>query len=52
MEADTIKQVEMKEKKRKNISVELENYYVAETWNVTLVTYSGTILKWTRGELK
>ena len=56
LKADTIKQEEMKEEKRKNISEEPESYsrqnYIAETWAVLLVRYSGPFLKWTREEPK
>ena len=62
MEADTIKQVQTKDKIQMNISGELENYLRQNssrnfikginTCAVPLVRYSGPFLKWTRDELK
>ena len=62
LEADTIKQVEMKEKfkkeylrTRKLIETKLScrNLYKGiNTWAVRLVRYSGPFFKWTREELK
>ena len=62
LEADTIKQVEMKEK---NFKFSLRRIRIHEgklhsrnlvkginTWAVSLVRYSGPFLKWTREELK
>ena len=58
LEADTTKQVEMKDKSRRNISGEPENYsrqnYVAkrnEYLGCILARYSGSFLKWDREEL-
>ena len=57
LEADTIKQEEMKTKFQKNISGEVENYprqnliKGINTGGVPLVRYSGPFLKWTREEL-
>ena len=57
LEADTIKQVETREKIKKSISEELENYSRQNsnkginTSAVLLVIYSRPFLKWTR-ELK
>ena len=62
LEADTIKQVEMKEKEKekKTIPGERDTYSKPRmnlikginTWAVSLVRYSGPFLKWTREELK
>ena len=63
LEADTIKQVEMKEKikkeyfrrTRKLLETKLYSRNVIKvinTWAVPLIRYSGPFLKWTREELK
>ena len=57
LEADTIKQVQMKDGSEKNISGEIENYSrqnsPAETSSKQKIArYSGPFLKWTRDELK
>ena len=63
LEADTIKQVEMKDKiqkeylrrTRKLLETKLSSRNLIKginTWAVPLVRYSGPFLKWTRGELK
>ena len=63
LEADTIKQVEMKEKiqkeylrrTRKLLKTKLNSRNLIKginTWAVPLVIYSGHFLKWTRDELK
>ena len=63
LEADTIKQVEMKEKiqkeylrrTRKILETKLHSRNLVKginTWAVPLVRYSGPFLKWTRYELK
>ena len=63
LEADTIKQVEMKEKiqkeylkwTRKLLETKLSSRNLIKginTWAVPLVRYSGPFLKWTREELK
>ena len=62
LEADTIKQVEMKEKikehlrrTRKLLETKLYSRKLIKginTWAVPLVRYSGPFLKWTRDELK
>ena len=63
LEADTIKQVEMKDKIKKNISGELENYSrqnsLAKTLSKEYITrlypsldIRDPFLKWTRDELK
>ena len=63
LETDTIKQVEMKEKiqkeylrrTRKLLGTELTCRNLIKginTWYVSLVRYSGSFLKWTRGKLK
>ena len=63
MEADTIKQVEMKDKiqkeyprrTRKLLETKLNSRNLIKginTWAVPLVRYSGYFLKWTRSELK
>ena len=63
LEADTIKQVEMKEKiqkeylrrTRKLLDTKLNSRNLIRginTWDVTLVRYSGPFLQWTRHELK
>ena len=63
LEADTIKQVEMKDKiqkeylrrTRKLLETKLSNRNLIKginTWAVPLVRYSGPFLKWTRDELK
>ena len=63
MEADTIKQVEMKDKiqkeyprrTRKLLETKLSSRNLTKginTWDVPLVRYSGPFLKWTRDELK
>ena len=63
LEADTIKQVEMKEKTqkeylrrtRKLLETKLNSKNLIKginTWAVPLVRYSGPFLKWTRDELK
>ena len=63
LEADTIKQVEMKEKiqkeylrrTRKLLETKLNSRKLIKginTWAVPLVRYSGPFLKWTRDELK
>ena len=64
LEADTIKQVKMKEKKSKNEYLRkteklLETKLYCRnlikginTWAVPVVRYSGLFLKWTREELK
>ena len=63
LEADTIKQVEMKDKIRKEylrrtrkiLETKLSSRNLMKeinTWAVPLVRYSGPFLKWTRDELK
>ena len=63
LEADTIKQVEMKDKIRKEylrrtrklLETKLSSRNLIKginTWTVTLIRYSGPFLKWTRDELK
>ena len=63
MEADTIKQVQMKDKiqkeylrrTRKLLETKLSSRNLIKginTWAVPLVRYSGLFLKWTRDELK
>ena len=63
LEADAIKQVEMKDKiqkeylrrTRKLLETKLSSrklFKGMNTWAVPLVRYSGTFLKWTRDELK
>ena len=63
LEADTIKQVEMKAKilkeylwrTRKLLEIKLFSRNLIKginTWAVPLVRYSGPFLKWTRDELK
>ena len=63
LEADTIKQVEMKEKiqkeylrrTRKQLETKLSNRNLIKginIWAVPLVRYSGPFLKWTRDELE
>ena len=63
LEADTIKQVEMKEKfkkeyhrrTRKLLQTKLSSRNLIKginIWAVSLVRYSGPFLKWTRDELK
>ena len=63
LEADTIKQVEMKEKVKKEYLRRTRKLLEAKlccrnlikginTWTVPLVRYSGPFLKWTREELK
>ena len=63
LEAETIKQVEMKKKiqkeylrkSRKLLETKLSSRYLIQeinTWAVSLVRYSGPLLKWTREELK
>ena len=63
LETDTIKQVEMKNKIRKEylrrtkklleIKLSCRNLIIGiNAWAVPLVRYSGTFLKWTRDELK
>ena len=63
LEADTIKQVEMKDKikkaylrrTRKLLETKLSSRNLIKginTWAVSLVSYSGPFLKWTREELK
>ena len=63
LEADTIKQVEMKDKiqkeyfrrTRKQLETKLSSWNIIKeinTWAVPLVRYSGLFLKWTRVELK
>ena len=63
LEADTIKQVEMKDKIRKEYLRRTRNLLETKlssrnlikginTWAVALVRYSGPFLKWTRDELK
>ena len=63
MEADTIKQAEMKDKikkedlrkTRKLLETKLCSRNLIKginTWDVLLVWYSGPFLKWTREELK
>ena len=63
MEADTIKQVQMKDKiqkeyprrTRKLLETKLSSRNLIKginTWTVPLVRYSGPFLKWTRDELK
>ena len=62
LEADTIKQVEMKDKIRKEYfrrtrkttrdkTLQQKSYQI-NTWAVPLVRYSGPFFKWTRDELK
>ena len=63
LEADTIKQVEMKDKIRKEylrrtrklLETKLSSRNLTKgisTWDVSLVRYSGPFLKWTRDKLK
>ena len=63
LEADTIKQVEMKEKiqweslrrTRKLLKTKLSNRNIIKginTWAVSLIRYSGPFLKWIRDEVK
>ena len=63
LEADRIKQAEMKEKIRKEYLRRTRNFLETKlcsrnlikginTWSVSLVRYSGPFLKWTREELK
>ena len=63
LEADTIKQVEMKDKikkeylrrTRKQLEIKLSSRNFINginTWAVPLVRYSGPFVKWTREELK
>ena len=61
LEADTIKQVEMKHKiqkeylRRKLLETKFSSRNLIKginTWALPLVRYSGPLLKWTRGELK
>ena len=63
LEADTIKQVEIKEKIRKEylrrtrklLKTKLSSRILIKeisTWTVSLIRYSGTFLKWTREELE
>ena len=63
LEADTIKQVQMKDKIQKEylrrtrkllkIKLSCRNLIIGiNTWDVLLVRYSGPFLKWTRDELK
>ena len=63
LEADTINQVEMKDKIRKEylrrtrklLETKISSRNLIKginTWAVPLVRYSGTFLKWTRDELK
>ena len=63
LEADTIKQVEMKEKIKKEYLRRARKFFKTKlysrnlikginTWVVPLVRYSGPFLKWTREELK
>ena len=56
LEADTIKQVEMKNKIQKEylrgIRKLLETKLSRNTWTVPLVRYSGPFLKWIRDQLK
>ena len=63
LEADTIKQVEMKYKTRKEylrrtrklLDIKLPSRNLIKginTWAVPLIRYSGPFLKWTRDELK
>ena len=63
LEADTIKQVETKEKIKKECLRRTRKLHETKlysrkfikginTWAVFLVRYSGPFLKWTRGELK
>ena len=62
LEADTIRQVEMKEKFQENLrrtwkllEAELHSRNLIKgmnTWAVLLVRYSGPFLKWTREELQ
>ena len=63
LEADTIKQVEMKDKIRKEyfrktrklLDTKLSSRNLIKeinTWAVALIRYSGPFLKWTRDELK
>ena len=63
LEADTIKQVQMKDKiqkeylrrTRKLLETKLSSRNLIKginTWSVLLVRYSGHFLKWTRDELK
>ena len=63
MEADTIKQVQMKDmirkeyprRTRKLLETKLSSRNLMKginTWDVPLVRYSGPFLKWTREELK
>ena len=58
LEADTIKQVEMKEylrRIRKLLETKLSSRNLIKaknTWVVPLVRYSGPFLKWSRDELK
>ena len=63
LEADTIKQVEMKDEVRKEYLRRTRKLFVTKlssrnlikrlnTWTVPLVRYSGPFLKWTRDELE
>ena len=62
LEAKLIKHTDMKEKIKRNSSVERENYTKQttktnlikwiNTWTVALVRYSAPFLKWTREELQ
>ena len=63
LEADTIKQVDIKEKifkkeyfrrtrKRLKIKLYCRNLKGINSWAVSLVSYSGSILKWTREKLQ
>ena len=55
LEADTIKQVQMKDTIRKLFETKLSSRNLIKginTWAVILVRYSGPFLKWTRDELK
>ena len=63
MEADTIKQVKIKEKIKKEYLRRAKKLLVTKlyrrnlvkginTWVIQLVSYSGSFLKWTREELK
>ena len=55
LEADTIKQVEMKDRIQEEYfrrTRKLLKTKLSSTWSVPLVRYSGPFLKWTRDELK
>ena len=57
LDADTIKQAEMKEKIKKGYRRRLRKLIEAKlkginTWAVPIVRYSGPFLKWTREELR